>query len=104
MITYGEKIYFRPIKSYMSDKANDFESKIIVGRYIGTQGRNADVLAITDDGVIRGTSVHRRPEQERWDATDLEKLKGLPWNRRPREKKCRNYRCRYLCHRWSCHR
>ena len=86
MITYGEKIYFRPIKSYMSDKANDFESKIIVGRYIGTQGRNADVLAITDDGVIRGTSVHRRPEQERWDTTDLDKLKGLPWNRRPHER------------------
>ena len=55
------------------------------GHYVGTHGRNADVLVMTTQGVIKGNTVHRKPESERWDRSELKDLKGVPWKLRPRE-------------------
>jgi hypothetical protein len=55
------------------------------GYYVGTHGRNADVLVMTTQGVVKGDAVHRRPETERWDRSELKDLKGAPWKLRPGE-------------------
>ena len=55
------------------------------GYYVGTHGRNADVLVMTTQGVVKGNTVHRRPETERWGRSVLKDLKGVPWLLRPRE-------------------
>ena len=39
---------------------------------------------MTSEGVIKGSSVKRMTQQERWDPSDMEKLRGTPWNLRPR--------------------
>ena len=39
---------------------------------------------MTSEGVIKGSSVKRMTQQERWDPSDMEKLRGAPWNLRPR--------------------
>ena len=52
---------------------------------MGTHGRNADVLVMMTQGVVKGNTVHRRPETERWDRSELKDLRGVPWLLRPRE-------------------
>lgn len=36
------------------------------GVYVGTHGRNGDVMIMTDKGVIKGGSVKRKAAEERW--------------------------------------
>ena len=83
MITFGERVLFRPIRSYYGHSNIDFESKVLPGQYVGTQSRNADVLVMTKEGVIRGASIQRRPETDRWLTDDYEELRGPPWKLRP---------------------
>ena len=45
---------------------------------MGTHGRNGDILVMTTQGVIKGNTVHRKPESERWDRSELAELKGVP--------------------------
>ncbi len=85
MIKFGERIFFRPIESHMGHKKNDYMPKVLAGHYVGTQSRNADVLGMTTQGVIRGASVHRRPEPERLDASEVPELKGVPWDPKPED-------------------
>ena len=83
VVAFGERIWFRPLKSYMKGQS-DLESRLLTGRYVGTHGRNGDVLVMTSDGVLKGGSVKRMPSQERWDPSDLDGLRGTPWNLRPK--------------------
>ena len=83
VVMFGERIWFRPLKSYTAG-AGGLENKLMSGRYIGTHGRNGDIMAMTSEGVIKGSSVKRMTQQERWDPSDMEKLRGTPWNLRPR--------------------
>ena len=51
MITFGERVLFRPIRSYYGHSNRDYESKVLLGHYVGTQSRNADVLVMTREGA-----------------------------------------------------
>eukprot|EP00438_Fugacium_kawagutii_P000480 Skav216940 [mRNA] locus=scaffold3396:50058:57739:+ [translate_table: standard] len=83
MVCFGEKVWFRPLKSYVAGNS-DLAAKLKVGRYVGTHGRNGDVLIMTPEGVWKGGSIKRVPLEQRWDDEDFEKLRGTPWNLRPR--------------------
>ena len=48
MVSFGEKVYFRPLKSYVAGQG-DMEPQLKLGRYVGTHGRNGDVLIMTVD-------------------------------------------------------
>ena len=63
-------------------KIGDLRRRVMSGHYAGTRGRNADVLVMTAQGVIRGNTIHRKPESERWDRSELSSLKAVPWARR----------------------
>eukprot|EP00959_Pyramimonas_sp_CCMP1952_P220008 4599779-Pyramimonas_sp.AAC.1 len=43
-------------------------------------------MVMIEEGIVKGTSIHRKPEPDRRDNTVLSKLKGLPWNVRPKER------------------
>ena len=83
MVSFGEKVYFRPLKSYVAGQG-DMGPQLKLGRYVGTHGRNGDVLIMTVDGVWKGGSIKRVPIEQRWDMEDFDKLRGTPWNLRPR--------------------
>ena len=83
MVTFGEKVWFRPLKSYTAGES-DLQPKLKLGRYVGTHGRNGDVLVMTPDGVWKGGSIKRVPSDKQWDLEDFDKLKGTPWNLRPK--------------------
>ena len=79
MVLYGEKLLFRPVKSFLGSKNRDLANKVLLGHYIGTDERNADALVMTEYGVIHGIGVHRRPTDERWQTDMFPALKGFPW-------------------------
>ena len=83
MVQFGERVWFRPLQAYMADKG-DRDPKVMEGRYVGTHGRNCDVLCMTEEGVRKGNTVHRIPPGERWSKEGLDKLVGVPWKLRPR--------------------
>ena len=98
MVTFGEKIYFRPLDAYkskdneMERKEGDLGRRVLSGHYVGTHGRNADVIVMTTQGVIKGNTIHRKPEAERWDRSELKDLKGVPWKLRPRSEEGAEHR------------
>ena len=69
MITFGEQIYFRPLDSYRIESEGqrlkgDLGERVMSGHYVGTHGRNADVLVMTTQGIIKGNTVHRKTAEE----------------------------------------
>ena len=81
MVQFGERVWFRPLAAYR--KGGDLETKVLEGLYVGTHGRNADVLCMTETGVYKGTSLKRMPEGQRWSKENFSKLLGAPWKLRP---------------------
>ena len=71
-VLFGERLFFRPVKT--TSRKNDFESKVAVGCYVGTRGRNADVVVMAEEGVVKGARIHRKPEPDRWDNAALFKF------------------------------
>ena len=49
------------------------------GTLWGTASRNADLLVMTPTGVVKGHSLHRRAEEDRWSKEGFDQLRGLPW-------------------------
>ena len=82
MVTFGEQVWFRPLKSYTANRT-DLTPQLDSGVYVGTHGRNGDVLIMTDKGVIKGGSVKRKPLEDRWSKEGFDKLRGTPWKLRP---------------------
>ena len=59
MVTFGERVWFRPLKAYVKDRS-DLAAKLDSRVYVGTHGRNGDVMIVTENGVIKGGSVSAR--------------------------------------------
>ena len=78
-IVFGERVWFQPLKSYQKGAYDGMKE----GIYVGTHGRNGDALVMTEEGVIKGGSLKRTPEDKRWSKEGFEKLCGTPWNLRP---------------------
>ena len=47
-------------------KKNDFESKFMEGHFVGINPRNAEILVMTAEGVLRGNTWNRMPVAQRW--------------------------------------
>ena len=62
----------------------NLQIRVLSGLFVGTHGRDTNILAMTSDGVIKGTTVHRMSEPDRWDTKLMSEMKGVPWKLRPR--------------------
>ena len=76
-IVFGEQVMFKPVGA--KHKRGSLEQRVSMGRYIGTASRNADLMIMTSEGISRGHSVHRRPEDDKWPVEGFAELRGLPW-------------------------
>ena len=56
-----------------------------MGMYIGTGTRNGDAFIMTPRGIMKGSSVTRRPLEDQWKYEKFEELRGLPWKLQDRE-------------------
>ena len=56
------------------------ESAFTPAVYVGHHGRSGALMALTEHGAVNARSFKRLPESDRFVASELERLKGLPWN------------------------
>ena len=74
----GEKVLYLPLKS--AGKQNKLAPKFKYGVMVGVHPRTSEALCANSNGTFRTRTVKRLPEEERWDATAIRELIGLPWD------------------------
>ena len=78
-IAYAERIRTRAL--VRDQRKRDLEPRFLEGLYIGHATRSATVFILTKEGVQRGTTVVRLPENQRWQwHDDILEMRGLPWS------------------------
>ena len=76
MAQFGENVWFRKIGQ---DGVSSFASRMTQGIVVGHHDRTGEVLCITKIGVVRGKSWTRQTLSDAWESTNLECLRGTPW-------------------------
>ena len=55
------------------------ETRWETGIYLGMVEESGEIIVGNDEGVKKGQSWARKPEDSRWDGKLLEEMKGVPW-------------------------
>ena len=85
---FGELIFVRTVMPKAERaKRGSYEMMMREGRYLGHHGRTGALLVMTEDGIIRGSGARRVPEERRWSTEGWDRLKGLPWEVRPMQRR-----------------
>ena len=79
MVVFGERILVKVAVSRAGRRAG-LESAFTPAVYVGHHGRSGALMALTEHGAANARSFKGLPESDRFVASELEKLKGLPWN------------------------
>ena len=79
MVVFGKKILVKVAVARAARPAG-LESTFIPAVYVGHHGRSGALMALTEHGAVKARSFKKVPESDRFVASELEKLKGLPWN------------------------
>ena len=79
MAVFGERILVKVAVSRAGRRAG-LESAFTPAVYVGHHGRSGALMALTEHGAVNARSFKRLPESDRFVVSELEKLKGLPWN------------------------
>eukprot|EP00973_Karenia_brevis_P024734 3410029-Karenia_brevis.AAC.1 len=48
--------------------------------HVGHHGRSGTISFVTEQGAVKARSFGRVSEAERWLTTELDKVKGVPWD------------------------
>ena len=77
-LEFGECVMWRrrPVASNLANLAVLWDE----GVYLGVKGSTGEIIIGNGDGVWRTKTVRRRPEELRWRAEEIKKIKGLPWD------------------------
>ncbi|CAL1141278.1 unnamed protein product [Cladocopium goreaui] len=84
LVRFGESILYRP-RANRGGKRNDLAPRVSIGMYVGTGNRNSDVFVMTERGIMKGNSIHRRPPDDQFKHDQFDSLRGLPWRLQERE-------------------
>ena len=79
MVVFGERILVKVAVSRAGRRAG-LESAFTPAMYVEHHGRSGALMALTEHGAVNARSFKRLSESDRFVASELEKLKGLPWN------------------------
>ena len=79
-------MYKLPSKGPSSQPQGNMGTKLREGIYLGHEiSSNVHVCSCAHDGsIVKGRSVYRRPESERWSAEAMASVKATPWSTRDR--------------------
>ena len=80
---FGECVHFRQPKAL--EVVGKYEDRWQGGIYLGFDMRSGEYIVGTEEGVFRSGAVRRRPLDERWSRSAIDKIKGDPedYMRRP---------------------
>ena len=78
-LEFGESVMWRrkPVGNNVAKLAVMWDK----GTYLGVKGSTGEIIIGTENGVWRTRTVRRRPEEFRWDAAEVDKVKEVPWDR-----------------------
>ena len=78
-LEFGESVMWRrkPVGNNVAKLAVMWDK----GTYLGVKGSAGEIIIGTENGVWRTRTVRRRPEEFRWDAAEVDKVKEVPWDR-----------------------
>ena len=79
MVVPGETILVKVVVSRVGRRAG-LELAVTPAVYVGHQGRFEALMVLTEHGAVNARSKKRLPESDCFVASELVKLKGLPWN------------------------
>ena len=79
----GEKVWFRKIKENKNAKLGT-DVGMAEGIWLGHMRNSNEVVIGTPEGVVRAYDVRPVPEEIKWDAAAVKKIKGTPGKPDPR--------------------
>ena len=79
MVVLGERFLVKVAAPCAARRAG-LESAFVPAVSVGHHGRSGALMALTEHGEVHARSFKRLPESDRFVVSELEKLKGLPWN------------------------
>ena len=79
MVVFGERTRGKVAAPRAARRAG-LESTFVLAVYVGHHGRSGALMALTEHGAVNARCFNRLPESDRFLVSELEKLKGLPWN------------------------
>ena len=77
MAEFGESVHYKPLKD--NSKTNKLDTMWHDGVWIGINGRTEEAIIGTENGIIKARAIKRKPSDEKFQWSDIEKIKGLPW-------------------------
>jgi hypothetical protein len=83
-LEFGEQVMWRrkPVGNNLAKLSVMWD----FGTYLGVKGSTGEIIIGTEGGVWRTRTVRRRPEEFRWNAAEVDKVKGVPWDRHVNKK------------------
>ena len=86
-VEFGERVHWRRQKQprqitkegKQTSKVAKLDSMWEDGVFLGYRTTSAEMIIGTTSGIMRSRTVRRMPEDERWGASNLDLVKGLPW-------------------------
>ena len=66
------------LRTERSEPRSGLQSPMIEGRHVGHYSRAESILAMTNEGIVRGRDFNRIWTEERSDLVEFENLKGTP--------------------------
>ena len=57
------------------------------GVFLGVKGSTGEIIIGTEKGVWVTRTVRRKPEEERWDRRNIDKIVGVPWRKNEQDDK-----------------
>ena len=79
-IEFGESLWFRRRKN----ESKDLEGRWLEGIWLGRKWGTIDHLVFMNGAVHEARAVQRRPGDERWSRSEVEKVNVWPWARQPK--------------------
>ena len=75
---FGECVHYMPIRRSGS-KLMKLAPRLQNGIFLGIRESNDELFIGTEKGVVRASTVHRKPLPNRWDVGEFGQMVGVPW-------------------------
>ena len=79
---FGERVLYKELADGKADRGK-IDSDWKDGIWLGIRGRTGEHIIGTPEGVVKAWSVRRRPDEEKWDISVVNAVKGTPARPKP---------------------
>ena len=81
MVEFGERIMYVNTKNYIGPRLNKGDMRAEPAIFLGVRAISNEIYVGLPSGVKKVRTIHRVSEDRRWNPTEFEGFRGLPWKR-----------------------